>query len=304
MQQRKNMPRILSAAALALLFGSAAVQADDDKARSASRDSGSTSASSSGTSGSGSSSSATAASDSTTSGASTSGQSAQARSGESQLSKDDQKIMRELAEANLAEIATARIALERSQNPQIKQFAQQMIDDHTKSQQQLQQLADSKGVQLPNEPARKHKRTADKLADLDGEKFDREYHKRIGEKAHEDTHKLLERAQKNAKDRDLQALVAQTLPVVEKHLDMAENMEGQLERRGRSSGDSGDSGGTGSSGEGQPQPGAASGSSAAPSGASGASMQSDTGGASSAEREPSSGTSSPSSNMRGPRKQQ
>lgn len=310
MQQRKPIPRILGAAALALLFGSASVQADDNKSRTsgASQDSASTSASGSGAASSGAS-------------ASKSGQSGQ--SGQSQLSKDDQKIIEELAQANLAEIATGKLALERSQNPQIKQFAQQMIDDHTKSQQQLKQLADSKGVQLPSEPARKHQRMADKLAKLEGNKFDEEYRKQVGEKAHEDTHKLLERAQKDAKDPQLKALAQQTLPVVEKHLSMAESMEG---KGGRTSGSSseGKSGQSGSSSEGQPtrsNGGASSGSSgnsasggsgasnatsgsSAPTGSSGASMQSESSSSSGGGSSGASGTSSPSSNMRGPGKQQ
>ena len=74
-----------------------------------------------------------------------------ARSG-SKVSSGDQKMMRDIAYSKRSGVAAGKLALERSQSDDVKSFAQKMIDDHTKAQQELQTLAESKGVKLPTEP--------------------------------------------------------------------------------------------------------------------------------------------------------
>jgi putative membrane protein len=71
------------------------------------------------------------------------------------VSKGDVKMMRDMAHSNLAEIETGKLALEKSQSPEVKKFAQQMIDDHTQAQTELQKLAQTKGVELPSKPDKK-----------------------------------------------------------------------------------------------------------------------------------------------------
>ncbi len=50
-----------------------------------------------------------------------------------------------------------------------------MIDDHTKANEELQQLAAKKGVTLPGEPDKQQKETAEELSEFSGEDFDVEY---------------------------------------------------------------------------------------------------------------------------------
>jgi putative membrane protein len=144
----------------------------------------------------------------------------------STVSKKDQKIMREMAQSNIAEIEAGKIALTKSQNDKVKSFAQKMIDDHTKVQQDLQQVAQAKGVTLPTEPDAKHKAMAIELSGLSGDKFDRRYMAQGGLADHKKTHRLLERAQSKATDPDVKNLATKTQPVVEEHLSMAQQMQG------------------------------------------------------------------------------
>src|SRR5690349_9442282 len=58
-----------------------------------------------------------------------------AKSG-SKVSSADQKMMRDIAYSNISEVAAGKLALERSQSDDVKSFAQKMIDDHTKAQQE------------------------------------------------------------------------------------------------------------------------------------------------------------------------
>ncbi len=133
----------------------------------------------------------------------------------------DQKMMRDIAHANLSEIAAGKLALEKSQSDDVKSFAQKMIDDHTKAQQELQTLADGKGVKLPTEPDTKHKALTKVMSGLKGEAFDKRYLKQGGLNDHENTHKLLVRVQDKAKDQDLKAYAAKTITAVDQHLALA-----------------------------------------------------------------------------------
>lgn len=137
------------------------------------------------------------------------------------VSKGDLNMMRDMAYSNISEIETGKLAQSKSQSAEVKKYAQQMIDDHTKAQAELQKLADSKGVNLPTEPDKKHQAMAKKMEGMSGEEFDRMYMKQGGVKDHQKTLKLLQKAQKDAKDPDVKALATKMTPTVEEHLKMA-----------------------------------------------------------------------------------
>ena len=171
-----------------------------------------------------------------TSGQGTSGQGASGTSGASgagaagaapaasTVSKADQKIIVDLAQGNMAEIELARLALSKSQNDQVKTFAQQMIDDHTKALAEVQQLAKSKGVTLPTEIDKKHKALVDKLSGMSGDAFDKTYMAQAGVADHKKMHSMLASVQSKAKDPDVKALAARLMPTVDQHLKAAQQM--------------------------------------------------------------------------------
>jgi putative membrane protein len=140
------------------------------------------------------------------------------------MSKADQKILMDMAQGNIAEIETAKLAQSKSQNDQVKTFAQQMIDDHTKALGEIQQLASSKGVTLPTEADKTHKAMADKLAAMSGDAFDKAYIAQAGVSDHKKMHSMLASAEKKAKDPDLKALIARIAPTVDQHLKAAQQM--------------------------------------------------------------------------------
>jgi len=142
----------------------------------------------------------------------------------SKVSKADEKVMKDIAYANLSEIAAGKVALSNSNNDEVKKFAQKMIDDHTNAQKELQQLADAKGVTLPTEPDVKHKTELKMMSALTGAKFDKAYMKEGGLADHRNTDKLLAKAASKASDPDLKALVTKVKPVVDQHLSMAQNI--------------------------------------------------------------------------------
>ena len=140
------------------------------------------------------------------------------------VSKEDREFIDKLARGNIAEIETGKLAVGKSTDANVKTFAQQMVDDHSKALNELSGLAMSKGVTLPNEPDDKHKKAAEKLSSLSADKFDKEYVKTAGVNDHKDTVSLLKKMKKDAKDPDLRGLAEKMLPTVEHHLKMAEEL--------------------------------------------------------------------------------
>ncbi len=153
--------------------------------------------------------------------------SAQSGASASKVSSNEEKMIRQLAEANMAEINTGKLAQDKAQSSEVKSFAKKMVDDHTKALDDLKQLAQSKGVTLPTEPNKQQMEVEQKLQALSGEKFDRQYMKQAGDRAHKQTHQLLQKAAK-ADDADLKNYATKTMAAVEGHQQMAKETERSL----------------------------------------------------------------------------
>jgi putative membrane protein len=99
-----------------------------------------------------------------------------------------------------------------------------MIDEHGKGNQELEQIAQSKGVKLPGAPDSDHR---DKLADLrklSGEKFDRKYIEQAGVKDHKAALKLFKDAAEDAKDPELKRFAQKEVDHILEHLQMAQRI--------------------------------------------------------------------------------
>lgn len=137
--------------------------------------------------------------------------------------KSDVREMKKLAQDNLAEIEAGKLALNKAEDPRVKDFAQKMVDDHTKLLDDLKKVAEAKNVELPTAPDAKHQRLMKKLQSASGTKFDREYMKAMV-KDHRDTLKLVQRTAKGAKDADLKSAAQQASPEIQDHLKMAQSL--------------------------------------------------------------------------------
>lgn len=143
-----------------------------------------------------------------------------AATGTAKLSKTDQNFVMKAASGGMAEVQAAQLAQQKSQNPKVKDFASTMITDHTQANQQLTSLAEQKGVTVPTTLDSKDQKQLDKLSKLNGSAFDKAYIK--GQiKDHETMIKLFQKEAKSGKDADLKSFADQTVPVLQKHLDMA-----------------------------------------------------------------------------------
>src|SRR5438045_6778972 len=129
------------------------------------------------------------------------------------LKKSDQKIdnadaaaMKQLAQANLNEIEGGKAAAAKAQNPQVKQFAQKMAEDHAKMLEDLKTLAKSKGVALPDSVSLKDKAEMKMMERASGAEFDKKYMAQMV-KDHEKDLKEVQDLSAKAKDPDFKAAV-------------------------------------------------------------------------------------------------
>jgi putative membrane protein len=156
-----------------------------------------------------------------------------------------QKAVQKLHASNQGEVAAGKAALSAAQSPDVKQFAQRMIDDHSRSDAQLQQVAQRTGISL------KGKAFDEKLKDgqeelkeaqaKQGAEFDRAYMKMMVDE-HEDDVEDVEKAAKHARERqqtELALFLDTTHRHLQTHLDEAKRVEQSLERgTGRAQGGS------------------------------------------------------------------
>lgn len=98
-----------------------------------------------------------------------------AGSEENKVSNSDKDFVKDLSTANTAEIDLGRIAADRAANPEVKKFAQMMVDDHTKANDDLTTVASQHSIPMTNELDDTHRDLRDKLSKLQGMEFDREY---------------------------------------------------------------------------------------------------------------------------------
>lgn len=142
----------------------------------------------------------------------------------SKLDRSDRNALVEMAQSNMAEIAAGKLALGKAANPEVKAYAQRMVDEHSKTLAEVQALAQAKGVELPKELTVKHKAKGAMLEALKGDIFDRTYIKQSGRRDHRVTHEQLKDNMNKIKDPDIKALAMKMQPVVEQHLMAADEL--------------------------------------------------------------------------------
>ncbi len=134
----------------------------------------------------------------------------------------DHAFAMKAARGGMAEVEFGRIAAQNGGDASVKEFGKKMVDDHSKANDELKQIASSKGIPLPGGPAAKDKRTAEKLQKMNGASFDKAYMKDMVSDHKKDVAEF-EREARSGKDPELKAFAEKTLPTLKQHLQMAED---------------------------------------------------------------------------------
>lgn len=142
------------------------------------------------------------------------------------LSNLDRQFMIQAAQGGMAEVQLGQLALKRAASNSVRQYAQQMINDHTRANKELMQLAAQKRVTLPKTVNQQQQAVMKKLSQLSGRNFDQAYMNEAGIRAHTEQAALYQRQAKQGQEPDVRAFAAKTLPIVQEHLQMAQAMTG------------------------------------------------------------------------------
>ena len=138
----------------------------------------------------------------------------------STASPADKEFVSNAGMAGLAEVQMGNLALEKAGNADVKAFAQRMVTDHTKANEELQQLTATKGLALPAQLDGEHKAGLDHLNTLTGSAFDKAYMEHMVAD-HGKAVTLFETAANTAGDADIKAFAAKTLPTLKEHATLA-----------------------------------------------------------------------------------
>ena len=140
------------------------------------------------------------------------------------MSDDDKEFAKMASMGNAAEIKTARLALERSNNKDVKKFAKMIIKDHTKAGKELQKIAMQGNMAQPNALSEEQNEEYSKLQAATGADFDKMYIANAGLEDHQKTIDLFQKEADNGENADLKAFAAKTLPTLKGHLQAAQSL--------------------------------------------------------------------------------
>jgi putative membrane protein len=147
--------------------------------------------------------------------------------GADQPNNSDRNFARAAAAGGLAEVEFGKLAQQKGQSDAVKDFGGRMVEDHGKANDQLKALAKKDAIPLPEKLDPEHKAIHDRLAGLSGAAFDQAYvQAQVAD--HQSTAQLLEYEIGAGQDVDLKSFASQTLPIVLKHLEMAQHIQTDL----------------------------------------------------------------------------
>lgn len=151
-----------------------------------------------------------------------------ANTASSMTTASPESFMKEAAEGGIAEVELGKVALKNAQDPEVKKFAQMMIDDHSKANAELKALAAKKNIPIPAD-AGSHKSDIDDMSKLKGADFDKEYVDAMVDD-HEDDVAAFQKQADSSSDPDVKAWAAKTVPTLKKHLDAIKAIQAKMKK--------------------------------------------------------------------------
>jgi putative membrane protein len=135
----------------------------------------------------------------------------------------DKMFVREAAQGGLAEVELGKLATEKASSEQVKKFGQRMVDDHSKANDELKQVASAEGIKLPDTLNAKDKMLKERLEKLNGEQFDRVYMENMVKDHKKDVAEFAKEG-RDGTDPQVKEFAEKTLPTLKSHLQEAETI--------------------------------------------------------------------------------
>ena len=149
------------------------------------------------------------------------------KAAQNKLEHADTSFMKKVAENTKAELELAQLAEQKAGDPQVKEFAQKVVTDHQKADEQLKALAQQENVDLPDRKPMDESAEKTRLNRLNGADFDRAYMKHMVAEHEQDINDFRKEAT-NSKDDNVRKFASENLPVLEAHLKMARDINAKV----------------------------------------------------------------------------
>ncbi|MEO8853532.1 MAG: DUF4142 domain-containing protein [Ginsengibacter sp.] len=143
------------------------------------------------------------------------------------VDKDAQDFDQDAAAGGMMEVQLGKIAENNSATQSVKDFGKMMVDDHSKINDQLKDLASKKNVSLPTAVTNDQQKDIDKLNKETGASFDKDYVSMMV-KDHEKDIAAFKKAGSKIKDADFKDFIIKNLPTLQKHLDAIKAIKNKM----------------------------------------------------------------------------
>jgi predicted outer membrane protein len=150
----------------------------------------------------------------------------------SEQQREEWRFLKHAAAAGRFESEASRLALARSNHPGVRTFAATLVNHHTSAGNELVHMLHVRGM-APPMLANAQRKALNRLAKLQGARFDREYIDEVGLKTQQEDVQAFEKAKLGTRDPQLQAWIARTLPTLRYHVTLAERLSPNDARLGR-----------------------------------------------------------------------
>jgi putative membrane protein len=146
-----------------------------------------------------------------------------------EMQQADMEFATKAAAAGKAEVELAKLGTEKATDPEVKTFADRLVQDHATANDQLAQIMQTKNMEMPAEGSAEAKAEHDRIVALSGSEFDREFMKHWVT-SHEKGIELYSAEAESGQDPELKQFAADTLPTLREHLDEATRIESGLQQ--------------------------------------------------------------------------
>jgi len=137
--------------------------------------------------------------------------------------RSDQAFVTKASESGIAEVELGKLGSAQAHDAEVKRFAERMVTDHRKANEELTALARKKGYTLAAGIGKDHREAALHVGKLQGEQFDRQFMAQMV-KDHEAAVELFASEAQSGQDADLKEWAGKTLPTLREHLRMAKSL--------------------------------------------------------------------------------
>ncbi len=146
------------------------------------------------------------------------------KSADAGKSKADATFIKKAANGGMTEVELGKIAEDKGQKQEVKDFGARMVKDHGKANDDLKSVASKMNVEVPDKVNAKHQAMIDKFSKMSAESFDAAYVKAMI-KDHKKDIAEFEEAKGEVKNDDLKKFIDDTVPVMKEHLDMVQKID-------------------------------------------------------------------------------